>query len=387
MNDDLANPALPREPCAARLPFIDIAKGVGILLIVLWHNHIFLTQLKDAANVLTAFIVPLFFFLSGVTYSPGRKTLAQLLVANADAWLKPVLVVTVLVGLAGIAAGTSTAQHLLLALTYATGFTLYWPALWFLPHLWLVSGFCAALLMVGGRWLNTGTRKAMLLVVMAVLGFYALQLFDSPRNNPECLPRTAFSWTLTDCGLPFSADLLLITGFFFLCGHFLAARVKQFAVNRRSAVLALLALVVLIETTLLIPQHTDLNFRTYGNPGMASVQAFCGIYLVLCLCSLLSRYRASTALFVVVGRMSLFILVFHLPMVGILIRQLPRYIGSPLLVGIISFLLPVLASAILYLICRRNRWLSALMLPRKTPRLPTPLRTFEAPSAMGKTLE
>ena len=52
-----------------RLATIDIAKGLGILLIVLGHNRIFSIYEINLANFLGSFRLPFFFFIFGVTFS------------------------------------------------------------------------------------------------------------------------------------------------------------------------------------------------------------------------------------------------------------------------------------------------------------------------------
>jgi fucose 4-O-acetylase-like acetyltransferase len=342
---------------------IDVAKGLSILLVVLGHNSIFGAHQPAIASALSAFRVPFFFFIAGVVFSPQHKTLRQILLRNADAWLKPALVVTVGMGLVGIITGKVALESILLAVTYATGFTLFWPALWFLPHLWLVCGFSAGLLIHGKRLVDNGFKKTVLLVVLAALGFLAINLFDEPIANHACYRQTSFSPMLAECGLPFSADLLFVTSFFFLGGHFLNSLVKRFRCTPAMLGLALLALGLLIGLPAL---PTDLNFRIYSNVLTSPLRAVAGIFLMLCLCDVLARAAWVTGFFSAVGQRSLFILIFHLPVVFLLVRNLPRFIDSPLLVGAAAYVVPLAWSAFLYEVVMRSRFLRTVMLPVKS---------------------
>jgi len=58
----------------SRLAMIDIAKGLGILLIVLGHNRIFAAGESSLANLLGSFRLPFFFFISG---APFRLPIAR----------------------------------------------------------------------------------------------------------------------------------------------------------------------------------------------------------------------------------------------------------------------------------------------------------------------
>src|SRR5947209_3080885 len=82
-----------------RLAMIDIAKGLGILLIVLGHNQTFAIHQGNWVGFLSSFRLPFFFFMSGVTFSVAGQSWTNVAVSRVDAWLKPFAVVTILSGL------------------------------------------------------------------------------------------------------------------------------------------------------------------------------------------------------------------------------------------------------------------------------------------------
>ncbi len=71
---------------AIALLTLDVARGIGILLVVLGHNAVFRESSHGLYEAIYLFHMPLFFFLSGVTFrltSPGetvRKRARALLV-------------------------------------------------------------------------------------------------------------------------------------------------------------------------------------------------------------------------------------------------------------------------------------------------------------------
>jgi fucose 4-O-acetylase-like acetyltransferase len=52
----------------SRLEHIDVAKGIGIILVVLGHNWIIRTEKGELFRIIFSFHMPLFFFLSGVLF-------------------------------------------------------------------------------------------------------------------------------------------------------------------------------------------------------------------------------------------------------------------------------------------------------------------------------
>jgi len=348
---------------------VDIAKGIGILLIVLGHNPHFARNFQPFAELLAAFRLPFFFFISGTLFSVGKKTLSEVAVERADAWLKPVAVVTLVAGFIGIMLGRSTIEATVLSIVYATGFTLMWPALWFLPHLWLLYVFSTWLLRtfksIGERrWIAT-----LLVIAMISINHLILQHFDGPMDNPACRNISTFGTTLLSCGLPFSADLIFMTAGFFLMGYFMSAETKTFQINGR---LLLVALTLMSFFQWFFDANVNLNYRRYDDLFICTAQAICGIYIMLCLCKVLTRSSLATAVLSYCGRASLFILLFHTPILGQINHTLPRFISSPALVGIAAFVLPILLSIIFWNICKRVGLLSLLLLPAKSVRATRP---------------
>ena len=65
-----------------RIEWIDTAKGIGLILVILGHLHIpFMT------TWIYLFHMPLFFFLSGLVYSGGKYTWKQYLIKKAKSLL------------------------------------------------------------------------------------------------------------------------------------------------------------------------------------------------------------------------------------------------------------------------------------------------------------
>ena len=342
---------------------IDIGKGLGILLIVIGHSALFSGRHGGLDDFIKAFRLPFFFFISGTTFAIGMRTVRQVAWARADAWLKPYAVVVILAGLLSLMtkAGGGV-EAILLGLLFSTGFTLSWTPIWFLPHLWLLYVSAAVLLRHGAVLVCTWPRRVVLLVMIAVAGYALMQQFDSVDENAVCRRIVRFGFDLFDCGLPFSADLLLLTGMFFLLGHFLAARVKAFRLNW--SMLALL-LAVTVAQDYYFGYTIDFNQRRYDSLLVSTLQAYCGIYIMLSVCSLLSRSAWLTRSLSYLGRGSLFILIFHGSFLLKLETWLARWIHDAYLAGSLAIILSIVIALGLWELTKRSAIASLLMLPRK----------------------
>ncbi|WP_296246910.1 acyltransferase family protein [Pseudomonas sp. UBA4194] len=347
-----------------RHSLIDVAKGMGICLIVIGHNTLFDVYFGLLSDVLASFRTPFFFFISGVTLSLTRRSWRAAVLLRADAWLKPCLVVIVALGLMKIVLGKSSFEGLLTSAIYATGFTYSWPPLWFLPHMWLVYACCFALLIKCQVYLKARWTQAGCFILMTIAGYFWLQLFSSPREAGVCEAQSALTSQLFTCGLPLSADLLLVTSSFFMLGYFFSNNVKNF---RGMPGLGMAALLALVALEWIFKLRTDLNHREYNGMLVSPAQALLGIFVMLHVCDALSRWRVAVRVLSYLGRISLFVLIFHSPVVYLITRNGPRLIDSDAVVGTLAFVVPILFSALVHYACQRHRITRALMFPYQRP--------------------
>ncbi len=342
-----------------RQRLIDVAKGVGILLVVCGHNAWMNDSHQLVGRLGAAIRLPLFFFVAGVTF-PARRSVTGTLRRRGEALLKPFAVTISLLALWQFLQGRGSFEYLALELVYATGFTLSWEPLWFLPHLWLLSAFAAVVLAFGERWLGSATARALLLCSMIVAGYFLLHGFHNPLQDTACFHVAHFSAQLIECGLPFSADVLLISAFFLLLGHFLAAEVKRF---EPSLLPLLLASVVFVTLQLNFDYTINLNFRLYDGLVVATLQALLGIYILISVCQYASRWPLLARTLGYVGSGSLFVLMFHYP-VEDKAFLLGRQLHMPMwLAGTIAFAASVGVSLAFWEVAKRSRVLSSLLLP------------------------
>ncbi len=194
-----------------RIGYIDIAKGLGILIIVLAHNDL-AGYHPTLHKFIYSFHIPLFFFLSGMFFRPERS-FGDTARRRFNSLMKPYFFTLFMIYLGEAAFSNMTfpviAGRIVKAL-YATGKYIDWVQLWFIPHLFVVSLFAwIAWRFVLGR-IKWDWLRWLLLFAMLAAGVYSMPYFWSftvPIINLELF------------GLPFSLDLVLASGFFFLAGY------------------------------------------------------------------------------------------------------------------------------------------------------------------------
>ena len=329
-----------------RIGYIDIAKGLGILVIVLAHNDLSGYH-PTLHKFIYAFHIPLFFFLSGMFFRPERA-FGETVRRRFNTLMKPYFFALFIIYLGEAAFSNMTfpviAGRIAKAL-YATGKYIDWVQLWFIPHLFAVAIFAwIAWRFVFGRvkmdWLRWLLMFAMLAVDVLVMSCF--WPFTVPVIGIELY------------GLPFSLDLVLASGFFFLVGY----EVNQKPLEKffASPLVLLLTFGALLALVLFLPPVLDFNTRTYPSLWINTLEALLGIAMVLSLARNLEKWSERAAnIFRYFGRISLVILIFHVPIQESMFDKFTR-LGIPTDPSILlAFLSGVLIPALIYeLAIRRN---------------------------------
>lgn len=288
-----------------RIEYLDIARGIGILLVVLGHND-FGAISPFFHRVIYSFHIPLFFFLSGYFINTSLSFF-DYLKKRFHAVLKPYLFTIFLIYFASISfekMGFQTAVTRIVKSLYASGYYIDWVALWFLPHLFVVSLYAFIFLTVvnklRNRWITWG-----ILVVTLLVSTPLLRLF-----YPFSISVFGKSYQLY--GLPFSLDLILLSGFFFLLGN----EMRQGASEKTFDNLFLLigTGIGLILLNIFFLYRVDIAIRIYESLLVNTAEAVLGILFVLALSRQIEEHaRRFGSLFKYLGNISLIILLFHVP--------------------------------------------------------------------------
>lgn len=353
---------------------IDIARGIGILLVVYGHSKAVIDPKGELFRVIFSFHLPLFFFLAGVFFNPNQR-LVELLKSKADSLLKPHFVVMTSIGIAVIGSGEEGMLEYLVRMVWSTGKTIAWATgeavwvpLWFVAHLFLAYVVCWPT--ARATRTSTAFTRWTIIAVCLVVGFAISKTLGQDLDGR---PISILNQVLRLPGLPFSADLIFITSAYFLAGHYLSDRVILFKAVWYQVVLAAAAFAALHY---FFDYTIDLNLRIYDSLFISLVQSVLGIYLVLAASRFLARQDAAVARPIAyVGAGSFFILIFHFPFQLFTFELMQQWLpGLPTLDTVIALMVGTVCPLLLLFVVERSPLLRVLLLPRK-----------RRPSAAAKT--
>lgn len=340
---------------------IDIAKGLGILLVVLGHNWI--VDDKDGLPfiLIFSFHMPLFFLLGGV-YLNASTNFQQFIRGKADTLLKPYVVVLTLLGMWHLIVGTTTPAEYFGGMLYGVGSTIEWVPMWFLPSLFVTLVFARGLLSVLNRYHYGDAGLCAVIIFLFAIGAWSIGLFADIDSKSYPVLTLIFGPTRHIIGLPFNLDLLPISAAFLLSGYLLREKIRNPVFKPMHLIAATIIFLVL---NLMFPYVTDLNARLYGNWLITPVRAMSGIYIAISLAVLINEYsRILSRSLGYLGRISLFILIFH----GYVEWRLMVKVTAGLPIGgysraLLGLVAAVVIPAIIYEITRRVAPLAWLLLP------------------------
>ena len=301
---ELSKPLAKVGVMASRVGYVDIAKGIGITLVVMGHNDFALIS-PFAHKLIYSFHMPMFCFMSGMFFKPD--TPFWLFVGQR---FKKVLIpffVTILflyfTSISFTKVGILEASRRLLKAMYGNGHYLDWVQLWFLPHLFAVSLFAYFFVrairqpaLVRIRWL--------ILIGLYIVGVWSIRLFSPFEFSFLDKDFTLF-------GLPYSLDLVLISGSFFILAYELNQ--KQYAAFLESPMTLFISGSILIFLVWYFPAKIDFNIRQFDSLPINTIEALLGILFVVALSKQIERIRGLSALFQYIGQASLIILIFQVP--------------------------------------------------------------------------
>ncbi len=345
-----------------RIEHIDIAKGISISLVALWHSNVkvFFPELIEPMSL---FRMPLFFFLSGVFFSYSQG-LNGFLLKKTDALLKPYF--ATLLGLLFLSA-IMNEKHLFWqfkGIFYGNGDTIVWPwkPLWFLTHLFAL--YCFAYVIY--RYTNFENLslyiKCSILLLGIFLGSWVMDVF-------WYIDVTMLNKTIELPGLPFSLDIILVSSAFFIAGKTVRDKVVNFTPND---VLTVFSFLGFLSVAVFSDAYIDLNKRVLINPGFAMIGSMCGIYIVIRVACFINNIDGLKKPFLAMGNGSLFILIFHASIYDNIYDSLVNYIEIDELViflSVVAFFASVTLPLLIKWLALRNDVIALLYLPVQSNRL------------------
>ena len=365
---------------AKRIEYLDIAKGIGILLVVLGHND-FEVISPFVQRLIYSFHMPLFFFLSGY-FINAFIPFFDFFKKRFNSLMKPYFFTIFLIYFTSVSfekMGFNTVITRTVKSLYGSGHYLDWVQLWFLPHLFVVSLYAFLFIRLvsklRNRWVSWGILLATLAAALPFLhAFYPFPL--------SLLGKDYELW-----GLPFSLDLVLVTGFFFILGN----EVRQVTTEKTfdSWLLLVGTAGIVLLLNILFPYEIDFNIRLYGSFLVNTTEAILGILFILALSRQIDLHTTRLAsLFKYLGNISLIILLFHVPMQAFWAQKVVNVTDNFPLGIVIGFVMGVLGPILIYEIMIRfnpvaSWWFGRKAEPpaRKEPEFPEVREERTVPSA------
>jgi polysaccharide biosynthesis protein PslL len=288
-----------RDAPATRDVSIDVARGIAIILVVIGHNRAVSSAWPALVSAIFLFHVPLFFLLSGRVLRPEHPMRAAPRLAVR--LLLPFALAALLVGAAKCLTRGEPAAETLLGILWATGQTLPWSHLWFLPTLFLAllaTHTVATMTKSAGRWAALIALAAMVSAALPMASSFELAGFPAP------------------VGWPWSLDLLAPCLLFVWLGQLL--RGSPAARSAASHPLAL-AGAAAVFAALVSVAAVDLNLRVFTPFAAALAVALAGCLLTLRMSRLLAHLALVARPLALVGRHTLVIFILHVSLQKVLL--------------------------------------------------------------------
>ena len=340
---------------------IDIAKGIGITLVVLGHNWITLNDKGTLFRIIFSFHMPLFFFTSGI-FLKEVEPLKPFVLAKVDSLLKPYLVVLVFVAIGDMLFHQPLWVKHLFGIAYGTGITLSWEALWFLPHLFITLIFSRLILNITAKFNYKLMWRIAIATCMLIIGATFIDLFWLVDLSNFSFKNIIFDNMKYLPGLPFSLDLLWVSSAYVVMGFLLRQAIESLRFN---SLIFFIAILTFATLHYYFHKTIDLNLRVYGNVPISSLKAILGIYIVISIAKLLNTFTIPKKILAYLGANSLFILIFHGPLQLAAFDLLSLLGRVDYLNGLLAFLIGTFMPMLLLEITKRQRILSKMLLPKK----------------------
>jgi fucose 4-O-acetylase-like acetyltransferase len=323
-----------------RIEYLDIAKGIGILLVVLGHNDFEVISLF-AQRLIYSFHMPLFFFLSGYFINTAVPFF-DFFKKRFNGLIKPYLFTIFLIYFTSVSfekMGFNTAITRTIKSLYGSGHYLDWVQLWFLPHLFVVSLYAFLFITLVSKLRNRWATWGILLVTLAI----AVPFLNAFYPFPISILGKDYELF----GLPFSLDLVLVSGFFFILGN----EVRQVTTEKTFDNWLLLAATggVVLLLNILFPYEIDFNIRLYESFLVNTTEAIFGILFILALARQLELHAGRLAsFFKYLGNISLILLLFHVPMQAFWAQKVVNVTDNFPLGIVVGFIMGVLGPILIY---------------------------------------
>lgn len=299
---------------SSRLTFLDIAKGITIILMIIGHCHYVIAEQHFLECSINGFHMPMFFIIAGITTwiseskSQTPIPFLQIVKKKALALLVPYFIAG-FISILMLAASNASYYIATLFFGFAGEMEFNFP-LWFLPALFLSDLIFSVLIRLCHK-----EPKAMLFmwsIAFTIIGYYFVKV-----NHL----------------LPWNLDIALFSQVFLCVGFLSAPFLVKFAAKNHSVkqiliVCSIFAAVLTVYLLTVTHNTVNLNGRSLGNVPLFFLDAFLGSFATLILSILLSKIKYLSNAISFIGKHSLDILCWHMPIITIFyVYIVPKFSG------------------------------------------------------------
>ena len=273
-----------------RIDWIDISKGIAIILVVIGHN---VENGSLLWNIIFSFHMPFFFFASGFLFKD--KQITSQLKDNCQRLLLPYISTLLFIFfyttlIVFIKTHVNNLLSWVLPILYSTGKPLTWApsinvvgAMWFLTCL-----FCASIIFNTVIKLTKSYNKSLQFLIIVIISLFGYIIGK-------------FIY------LPWSFDIALASQFFIYCGYYFKT---NNILNKKPHIIFLLLLSCLLILSI-STGSLNLNSRLYNIILISYLGAISGCILLVYFSMVLTKFKVSGKVFSYLGKESLVILCFH----------------------------------------------------------------------------
>ncbi len=340
-----------------RINYIDVARGIGILLVVMGHND-FAAISPFMHKLIYSFHMPLFFFLSGYFLNVATP-FWTFVKKRFNGLLKPFFFTIFMIYFFSISFEKMSFANAITRIVkslYGTGIYIDWVQLWFLPHLFAVSIYAYLFYKIAGRIHNRWIRWGILLLTLYVSTLFLKTFFPFPLN--------LFGKSYNLFGLPYSLDLVLLSGFFFILGS--ETRTMKTDALYSNIFFLLITGAALILMNVFLSPVLDLNTRVYDSFVVSTLEAVTGILFIMALSRQIDLHSARlSSFFQYIGRITLIILILHGPIQDFWGQKIMAVTGNLTLSYWLAFVMGVAGPVLIFELFVRSNPVASFWLGRE----------------------
>lgn len=302
-----------------RIDWIDTAKGIGIIIVVLGHNRAPQTMLQ----FIYAFHMPLFFFLSGIVFNIKKYSkLFDLVKRKFKTLIIPYIVFNLItyaywIFISQPERTNDNVIKPIIGIIFGYGpLMIHNSALWFLTCLFFTEILFYFIVKAFRKNIN------FVLFVIMILGYICHKM-----NVPK---------------LPWNIDIVFTTTVFYGVGYL----IKGLLSNLKNTLLIIIVSLTYVIAFSKLNSFVDLSSGTYGNMIYFYLGAISGIALIIALSQALSKLE----ILKVIGRNSVYIFGLHILSLRIFFDNLGFGLETSLIesilctIGEIALLIPLIIS-------------------------------------------